>query len=198
MSPYIFWFLNYGGLIGFIIFLVVALGFISQVVSITVNLNSNKDASGEIDPTLQLQRNYCASCKKCRIYMKGTTEPCPDTAGADVQCELNCDDDTILNDCNKCDPIYRLAFQKYERTRLLMGIGAGVAGFLAVGCLILHLVRGAGPSLRANNQIDAIRARIAAARTQGQPQPVLRPSTGGGAPLPWNVQQNMLKNFLTG
>lgn len=141
MSPYIFWFLNYGGLVGFVVFLVVALGFISQVVSITMNLNSDKDATGEIDSTLQLQRNYCASCKKCRTYVKGTQELCPDNAGPDVQCELSCDDETTLADCKKCEPVYRMAFQKYERTRLLMGVGAGVAGFLAGGCLILHLVR---------------------------------------------------------
>jgi len=133
MSPYIFWVLNYGGLLGFILFLLVALGFISQVVSITLNLNDE-------DPRATQQRKVCAACKKCETYITGTDDICPEN-DRNVTCEVRCDSQQDLSDCNKCDPIYRKVIEKYERARLFMGVGAGVAGLFAIVCLVLHIIR---------------------------------------------------------
>ena len=54
-------------------------------------------------------------------------------------------------------------------------------------------------SLKSNNQIDTLRARIAAARSRNQPPSALPPPPPPAVakPLPVSVQRNILKNFLS-
>lgn len=133
MSPYIFWFLNYGGLLGFILFLLISLGFISQVVSITLNLNDK-------DPTAVAQRKFCSGCKNCKTFITGTENKCPENDHT-VTCDVRCESIQDSDNCKKCDPVYRKVIEKYERTRLFMGIGAGITGLFSIVFLALHIVR---------------------------------------------------------